>query len=99
MPGSRTNDPEGVYENAELTFLGMVREGRYSDLADAARAVAEAADAWQRVAYQRYFESRAQRGVSDGVALQHEIAAEKAELLTDLWRDLEEAYRAANHWS
>ena len=96
MTPPATDDPADRYDSSEAAYLDRVRQSRYSELTEAANAVAEAAKAWQTAAYATYFETKSQQGESTGAAVQDEISAEKAELLAELWSDIADAHRAAD---
>jgi len=91
-----TDESASRYDRAEAAYLDRLRQGRSSDLAETAAAVAEAARAWQITASARYFETKAQLGEISGAAVQEEITAERRELLTDLWNEIAAAHRAAD---
>jgi hypothetical protein len=82
------------YEDAERSFLDLVRAGAdRGALAAAAAAPANAARSWQSVAYRHFFALRSAEGETDRDVIQAEIAAEQCEVLADLWEDLAGAFR------
>jgi hypothetical protein len=59
MTPAANDDSTGRYDRAEAAYLDRVRQGRSSELTEAATSVAEAAKAWQTTAYARYVETKA----------------------------------------
>jgi hypothetical protein len=81
------------YERAERAYLDAIASGATSaDLAAAARQCNEIAHDWQSAAYAEFFSERGIRGEADRTVIEKEIEAEKAELLSDLWRDIASAH-------
>lgn len=87
-----TDDPdrlESEYEAAEAAFLDAVRRGvPRTDLAVAAKVVADAGAGWNSEAYRRLF--AAEVGSQDEL----DRLTERTEFLSELWADLADAFGA-----
>jgi hypothetical protein len=95
--GKQAADPldpvREAYEAVEAIFLARLRQdGSREELAAAARAVHEAADAWQSKAWRWYFNRRDALGETHHDVIEVEIDAERSEMLSELWLDLASAY-------
>jgi hypothetical protein len=82
------------YDAAEQAYLLAVQSGE-SDrrlLVGLASAVRDAARALEKAAYKEFFSARDQRHVTGQELIELEIAAEKGEVLAELWEDLLQAH-------
>lgn len=84
------------YEAAERAYLEALASGQSaSSLAVAAKAASDAARAWEAEAYKDFFAARDTQGGDARGVIEKEIAAEKAELLREVWADLAAAHLSA----
>lgn len=84
------------YEEADGAFVSAIRRRAPPPApADLARAVNEAAVAWETAAYAEFFALRSTLGETARRVIEAEIDAERAELLRGLWADIADAYRDA----
>lgn len=81
------------YEQAERAYLDKIRDRAPASVLEAAASeVAAGAELWNQRAMRRYLNLKAS-GTTGNDERQADIAAEQAELLSELWRDITAAHR------
>lgn len=92
-----SDEHSAAYETAEAAFLGGLKASKErQDLARLAAAVADSASALVAAAYPEFFRLREEKGETDRIVIEAEVQAEKAELLSELWRDIAAAFETHN---
>jgi hypothetical protein len=82
------------YEKRERAYLAAVSGGANRDeLGTLAAAASDAAGEWQSIGYRAFFDLRERLGPNSREVIEKEIEAEKAEMLSELWRDIATAHR------
>ncbi|PZS35059.1 MAG: hypothetical protein DLM58_04570 [Pseudonocardiales bacterium] len=85
---------QAAYDLAAAAFLAGIRSGQRAQFGRSAAAVRDASQKWESAASAAYLAAIERCGKASGEAVPAEVAAEQAEVITSLWRDLAEAHEA-----